>query len=61
MRDSPAAGDFAQAHGQPERETVLVRRVAGRIRTAAHDRDSEGYVLTCRHRELFDIEAAPGL
>ena len=48
--DAPLAVDLAQAHGQPEQKTILIRRVAGRVRTAAHDRDCEGDVLARRHR-----------
>jgi hypothetical protein len=38
MCDAPIPIDLAQAHGQPEQETVLVRRIAGRVWTAPHDR-----------------------
>jgi hypothetical protein len=59
--DAPVAVDLAQAHGQPKQETLLVRWVAGRVGTAAHDRDREGDVLARGHRELLDIEGRPGL
>ena len=45
VHDAPVAVDLGEADGEPEQETILVRRVAGRVGTAAHDRDCEGDVL----------------
>ncbi len=61
MGDAPVAVDLAQAHGQSEQEAVLIRRVAGRIGTAAHDRDSKGDILAGGHGQLLDVESGSGL
>src|SRR5262249_41737447 len=61
VHDAPVAVYLAQADGEPEQEAILVRRVPGRVGTAAHDRDREGDVLARRHSELFDVESRSGL
>src|SRR5690348_4035803 len=61
VRNAPVVIDLAQAHSQSEQETVLVRRVAGRVGTAAHDRDRERDVLARRHGKLLDVEGRSGL
>jgi hypothetical protein len=54
VRNAPVALNLAQAYGQPKQETVLVRRIAWGVGTAAHDRHREGNVLARSHGELLD-------
>ena len=60
VRNAPAAADFAKAHGQPEKETVLVGGVSGRVRSTAHDRDGERDVRARGDGKLLEVESSSG-
>jgi hypothetical protein len=42
VRNAPVTIDFAQTHSEPEKKTVLIHRVAGRIGSTPHDGYCEG-------------------
>jgi hypothetical protein len=56
VRDEPVAIDLSQSDGQPEQESALFRRAAGRVGAAPDDGDREGDVFAGGNCKLFDVE-----
>jgi hypothetical protein len=56
VRDEPVAIDLSQSDGQPEQESALFRRAAGRAGAAPDDGDREGDVFAGGNCKLFDVE-----
>jgi hypothetical protein len=56
VRNAPVAIDFAQSHSEPEKKTVLVHGVAGRIGSTPHDGYCEGDVRARRNGEFSEVK-----
>jgi hypothetical protein len=60
VRNAPVAIDFAQSHRQPEKKTILVLGVAGRIGSTPHDGDCEGDLRARSYGEFSEVEGCAG-
>src|SRR5690349_1147907 len=60
VRDAPVAIDFAQPHGKPEKKTILVHGVAGRIASTPHDGCGEGDLRTRSNGEFPEVKGCAG-
>jgi hypothetical protein len=60
VRNAPVAIDFAQSHSEPEKKTVLVHGVAGRIGSTPHDGYREGDLRARRNGEFSEVEGCAG-
>jgi hypothetical protein len=56
VRNAPVAIDFAQSHSEPEKKTVLVHGVAGRIGSTPHDGYCEGDVRARGNGEFSEVK-----
>src|SRR5262245_61027467 len=60
VRNAPVAIDFAQSHCEPEKKTVLVHGVAGRIGSTPHVGDCEGDLRARSNGELSEVKGCAG-
>jgi hypothetical protein len=56
VHNAPVAIDFAQSHSEPEKKTVLVLGVAGRIGATPHDGCCEGDLWARGNGEFSEVE-----
>jgi hypothetical protein len=60
VRNAPVAIDFAESHSEPEKETVLVQGVAGRIGSTPHDGYCEGDLCARSNGEFSEVKGCAG-
>jgi len=60
VRNAPAAIDFVQSHSEPEKKTVLVRGVAGRVGSTPHDGYRKGDPRAGRDGEFSEVKGFAG-
>ena len=60
VHNAPVAVDFAQSHSEPEKKTVLVLGVAGRIGATPHDGYCEGDLDARSNGEFSEVEGGAG-
>jgi hypothetical protein len=60
VRNAPVTIDFAQTQSEPEKKTVLVHRVAGRIGSTPHDGYCEGDLCARSNGEFSEVKGCAG-